>query len=159
MRVDIAMERKSQYCLELSHESQLRYQSKVVCAGLNDDPYAVEESLWTDDPDSIPTVNWSDVVLYMVSTPSPYTREELKVSVFRVYIASPSCYIMSKMLLHLHIQFYLCFFNFQAWKGMLDSENFVKSGWVQRLQLYKFTCTKFVIKGKVLLSCVFGVNA
>ena len=42
---------------------------------------------------------------------------------------------------------------------MLDSENFVKSGWVQRLQLYKFTCTKFVIKGKVLLSCVFGVNA
>ena len=86
MRVDIAMERKSQYYLELSHESQLRYQSKVVCAGLNDDPYAVEESLWTDDPDSIPTVNWSDVVLYMVSTPSPYTREELKVSVFRVYI-------------------------------------------------------------------------
>ena len=66
MHVDMAMN-----YLELSLESQLRYQSKVVCAGLNDDPYAVEESHWTDNPDSIPTVNWSDVVLYMVSTPSP----------------------------------------------------------------------------------------
>ena len=71
------------YYLGLSHESQQRYESKVVSTGLNTDPYTIAEQFWSDNPDHIPLVNWSDVLLYMVSTPSPYTREQLKVSIFR----------------------------------------------------------------------------
>ena len=41
----------------------------------------------------------------------------------------------------------------QAWKGMLDSEGFVRAGWVHDLRLHQFSTSdgvKFVIKGKVL---------
>ena len=44
------------------------------------DPYSISE--WEEDPQDIPSVTWSDMVYYMTSTPSPYTREELKVAVF-----------------------------------------------------------------------------
>ena len=42
-------------------------------------PIVLED--WTEDPEVIPCVQWSDVMLYMVTTPSPYTREEIKVSI------------------------------------------------------------------------------
>ena len=34
---------------------------------------------WSQNPEDIPKVHWSDVVLYVVSTPSPYTKEAIKV--------------------------------------------------------------------------------
>ena len=48
-----------------------------MSAGLNVDPYVIEG--WSQNPEDIPKVHWSDVVLYMVSTPSPYTKEAIKV--------------------------------------------------------------------------------
>ena len=63
--------------MSLSSESRERYGSKVVSAGLAIDPYSISE--WEEDPQDIPSVTWSDMVYYMANTPSPYTREELKV--------------------------------------------------------------------------------
>ena len=56
-----------------------RYHQKITTTGLQVDPYVIEESQWTREPEEIPLLQWSDVVLYMVSTPSPYTRETIKV--------------------------------------------------------------------------------
>ena len=65
--------------MSLSSETRERYGSKVVSAGLAIDPYSISE--WEEDPQDIPSVTWSDMVYYMTNTPSPYTREELKVAV------------------------------------------------------------------------------
>ena len=74
----MAMDVKSEYFVNLTEDSRARYECKVVSAGLTKNPYAIEE--WTANPDIIPDVQWSDMMLYMISTPSPYTREEIKVS-------------------------------------------------------------------------------
>lgn len=73
------MDAKSEYFLALSADSRKRYECKVTSAGLSKDPYAIEE--WTETPESTPDVQWSDMMLYMISTPSPYTREAIKVSI------------------------------------------------------------------------------
>jgi len=72
------MEKTSEYVLSLTGKSKKRYECKVTSTGLKVDPYTI--SSWTEDPSMIPDVKWSDMVLYMVSTPSPYTCEEIKVS-------------------------------------------------------------------------------
>ena len=72
------MERKSDYFFDLSSQAKERYEAKVVSSGLRIDPYAIED--WNEAPEEVPDVRWSDMMLYMVSTPSPYTREEIKVS-------------------------------------------------------------------------------
>ena len=41
------------------------------------DPYLIDN--WTRDPETIPQLTWSDAMLYMVSTPSPYTKEAIRV--------------------------------------------------------------------------------
>ncbi len=40
----------------------------------------------------------------------------------------------------------------QAWKGMLDGDCSMKSGWVHEVKLHQFAtrdCEKFVVMGKV----------
>ena len=75
----LTLELKSEYFAGLSAETKARYECKVTSAGLTKDPYAIDDQYLTEDPDTAPDVQWSDVMLYMISTPSPYTREEIKV--------------------------------------------------------------------------------
>ena len=72
-----ALQRRSEYLLSLSAEAKQRYENKITGTGLDVDPYVIDE--WTQDPTNIPRMAWSDVCLYMVSTPSPYTKEAVKV--------------------------------------------------------------------------------
>ena len=72
------MDRVSEYYLGLSTEAKARYTSKVIGAGLRSDPYTFPKDSWVEEPDEIPNVSWSDLFVYMISTPSPYTQEELK---------------------------------------------------------------------------------
>ena len=72
------MENVSEYVLSLMGESKKRYESKVTSTGLKVDPYSL--STWTEDPSMIPDVKWSDMMMYLVSIPSPYTRQEIKVN-------------------------------------------------------------------------------
>ena len=50
--------------------------------GLNTDPYAIPNDLCMAEPDRIPDVAWSDMFMYMIATPSAYTKEEMKVSLY-----------------------------------------------------------------------------
>ena len=76
----MALQHKSEYLCDQSAEAKERYKNKVICTGLSIDPYAIEESEWSQDPAVIPaSLTWSDVCLYMTSTPSPYTKEAVKV--------------------------------------------------------------------------------
>ena len=77
----MALTKKSEYFAQLSDEAKIRYESKLTSAGLDIDPYCIEESLWTREPKVIPKVMWTDISFYMVSTPSPYTKEAVKVSI------------------------------------------------------------------------------
>ena len=74
------METKSEYFSNLSADSKVRYESKVTYTGLTKDPYAINQSGWTDSPETVPEVYWSDMMLRMIATPSPYTRQEIRVS-------------------------------------------------------------------------------
>ena len=68
------MKRVSEHFLGLSAESQARYTTKVTNAGLERDPYAIPSECWVAEPEKVP------MFMFMIKTPSPYTREELKVS-------------------------------------------------------------------------------
>ena len=71
------MERFSQYFHDLSTASKERYEQKVTSTGLKHDPYVIED--WCENPASLPDVQWSDLVVYMTTTPSQFTREAIKV--------------------------------------------------------------------------------
>ena len=71
------MESYSEYFKGLSTDARTRYEKKVLATGLNKDPYVIND--WTDSPEMIPDVHYSDMMLYMTVTPSPYTREAIKV--------------------------------------------------------------------------------
>ena len=70
---------KSEYLRTLTIDARSRYENKVITTGLSVDPYTIDDALWTREPETIPQFSWSDVMLYMVSTPSPYTKEAIKV--------------------------------------------------------------------------------
>ena len=78
-----AQQCKSEYLLSLSVEAKQRYESKITGTGLDVDPYVIDEL--TQAPENIPRMAWSDVCLYMVSTPSPYTKEAVKVRLLALY--------------------------------------------------------------------------
>ena len=59
------MEQKSPYFKSLSVESQKRCEEKVVTAGLETDT-TTEAQVWMEEPEVIPDVNWSDMMLYMI---------------------------------------------------------------------------------------------
>ena len=73
------MEQVSEYYSWLSAESKQRYTDKVIGVGLRKDPYAIPSELWLAEPDLVPDVKWSDMFVYMVATPSAYTKAEIKV--------------------------------------------------------------------------------
>ena len=76
------MESKLDYFHGLTVASKTRYESKVPSSGLKVDPYSI--TTWVVNSEDFPEVNISDMVMYMISTPSPYTREEIKVSLHLV---------------------------------------------------------------------------
>ena len=55
-----------------------RYLRKLDLIG-GADPYELAPSSWiNDDPESLPSVCYPDIVNYLVFSPSPYTAEDLK---------------------------------------------------------------------------------
>lgn len=73
------MEQVSEYFAGLSGDSRARYTAKVTALGLTVDPYSLPKESWVGEPEKIPEVSWSDMFLYMIQTPSAYTKEEMKV--------------------------------------------------------------------------------
>ena len=50
---------KSEYLCSLSEDAKQRYESKVAGTGLTVDPYVIDD--WTQDPETVPRLAWSDV--------------------------------------------------------------------------------------------------
>ena len=69
--------KKSEYFSSLSITAQQQYERKIINTCLTVDPYAIES--WTREPEVVPKLHYSDLMLYMVSTPSPHTKEAIKV--------------------------------------------------------------------------------
>ena len=51
-------------------------------AGLSSDPYLLTEynANWEEEPETIPNVKRNDMFVYMITTPSEYSKDEIKVS-------------------------------------------------------------------------------
>ena len=71
--------KNSEYILQLSSVSRQRYIEKLTKVGLSNDPYCLESPEWEKDPENLPSLSRSDMMMFMVSTPSPYTKESIKV--------------------------------------------------------------------------------
>ena len=86
----------------------------------------------------IPTgQKWSDMMVHMIATPSPYTRDQI------MQVKCIHDWKLSVSIIGLQLQ---------DWKGMLDGGNFLKAGWVHNLKLHQFSSTDslwFIIIGKV----------
>ena len=72
------MESKSDYFHGMTAASNAHYETKVLASGLKADPYSI--TTWVMNSEEFPEVNLSDMVIHMISTPSPYTGEEIEVS-------------------------------------------------------------------------------
>lgn len=75
---DSIMESKLDYFYGLTAASKTRYETKVHASGLKVDPYSI--TAWVVNSEEFPEVNLSNMVMYMISTLSPYTCEKIKVS-------------------------------------------------------------------------------
>ena len=67
----------SSYRDTLDSSDRARYDAKLSLIG-NQDPYAFEQSDWTDDVSLLPSTTYIDIMNYFVFSPSPYTMEDLR---------------------------------------------------------------------------------
>ena len=81
------------------------------------DPYCFPVEEWEIDHCDVPAIDFSDVALYMVTTPSPYTKETVEDDQYLKYLI---------VAVYVNLFFNLS----QAWKGMLDASAFVSAAWV-----------------------------
>jgi len=83
------MEQKSGYFCDLkSAVSKKRYKEKVLAAGLGINPYSIQR--WEEALETLPDVQWSDMIVYLTITPSEHTRYAVEVN-HRYYILRNIC--------------------------------------------------------------------
>ena len=66
------------YYQELSKEAKRRYNEKLDMLHLKADPYTFSREEWSSDISFWPEVEYPDIYNYLINTPSPYTKDELK---------------------------------------------------------------------------------
>jgi hypothetical protein len=76
----IRLQMKSPHAQGLSEEARQRYEQKILATEPEIDPYSIDDASWNKEPEVVPQLNWTALVTYMVSTPSPYTKESVKVN-------------------------------------------------------------------------------
>ena len=73
------MNQHSEYSATLSKEDFVRYQEKLTVT-LGEQltyPYLLKDK-WSDDIASLLGTTWRDVTVYLLDTPSTYTKESIK---------------------------------------------------------------------------------
>lgn len=63
---------------QLESTGKQRYKSKLDMLGINEDPYSWSIGDWTTDRRLWPAVDFPDICVYLINSPSPITREALK---------------------------------------------------------------------------------
>ena len=67
------------YFNQLSYIAQKRYLTKLNIDGcIIEDPYSIEESLWSEDMTKWPDLQFGDIYTYLINTKGCYTKESLK---------------------------------------------------------------------------------
>ena len=72
---NMQLERVPEYYGGLSGVAKARYCTKVCGVGLKLGPYVILDELWMEETDRVPNVQWSDMFMYIIVTPSAYTKE------------------------------------------------------------------------------------
>jgi len=71
-------ETESSYYKELSEDDKVRYKEKMRMLEMHTDPYLLPTDRWSTDRKVWPTVEFPDICVYLLNSPSPYTKESLK---------------------------------------------------------------------------------
>ena len=67
------------YVSQLDYEAKKHYYTKLEIDGEKfPDPYSIKEDEWIDDPEKWPDLEYGDIYNYLIDTPGPYTKENLK---------------------------------------------------------------------------------
>ena len=69
---------KSSYFLQLGEIGKKRYEEKLQLLGLNEDPYLLPPDRFSTDMDLWPSLEFPDIYMYLINSPSPCTKEEFK---------------------------------------------------------------------------------
>ena len=69
---------ESVFYQQLDHSGKERYKIKMRMIGLQQDPYLLPRSDWSDKRDLWPNVEFPDIYVYLINSPSPYTQGQLK---------------------------------------------------------------------------------
>ena len=67
------------YFNALDYIAQKRYLAKLNIDGCSlQDPYAIEETQWSEDMSKWPDMQFGDIYTYLINTEGCYTKEKLK---------------------------------------------------------------------------------
>ena len=68
----------SEFYLQLDDLGQKRYKEKLRQLGLKEDPYLLPAHEWSANRSLWPLVEFPDIYVYLIDSPSPHTKEALK---------------------------------------------------------------------------------
>jgi len=71
-------ETESIYYKELNKDDQVRYKEKMRMLEMGTDPYLLPTDEWSTNRNVWPSVEFPDICVYLLNSPSPYTKESLK---------------------------------------------------------------------------------
>ena len=63
---------------QLDAAGKQRYRDKLHLLGLKSDPHLAPIDAFVQDPETWPAVDFPDICVYLIHSPNPYTKEELK---------------------------------------------------------------------------------
>ena len=66
------------YYNQLDQEGKARYKDKLNLVELNEDPYLLSPDRLATDRTLWPSVEFPDICVYLINSPSPHTKESLK---------------------------------------------------------------------------------
>ena len=67
--ITMDLQAKSEYFDGLSAEAKARYTRKIILSALTIDPYCISE--WTENPEIVPAVKMSDMLLIFIGNSKP----------------------------------------------------------------------------------------
>ena len=71
-------EKESVYYNQLDQAGKARYKQKLELLQQIEDPYHLARDCWSMDRALWPAVEFPDICVYLINSPSPYTKESLK---------------------------------------------------------------------------------
>ena len=69
---------ESEFYKQLDNKGKERYKTKLRMAGTDEDPYLIPRSEWSTSKDLWPCVDFPDIYVYLINSPSPHTKDSLK---------------------------------------------------------------------------------